>query len=291
MTLKNIILALLVAFAIPLSSAAAGHGQHIKFKDLDKGKVAIDPNKAYILFTVPDKAINAVSFLKVPDEALVEEYVALQTTLLDKANAKWAKKAASWDKKQKAGTAKGERPPAPTVASLNMVDIAFFKPLTVLRMSDSGQSGDKQFRYFLYEVDPGDYAYYGPAVLGPYYLPMGTCYCMGTYQFTVKAGTITNLGNILAFPGPAPIDPALIEYVVPAPLAQYSITNASFRAHGKMNNPYHITIGRAPEILGIFGYDRDIPLDLLAPDEVPAEVAAEAVAEPAAPEAELLPAP
>ena len=277
MQICKLLIAFLLAILIPTTptmAAREGHGEKVSFKDLAKGKVTIDPSKAYIFTALPDKSVNVSLFLKIPDEEDLADYAAIQDEHLAKATAKWEKKAANWDKQNKAGRATVSRPEQPTLATLDvvMLEPIFSRFVQLARWNESGKSVDKSVRYFLIEVLPGDYVYYGPATGGSPYVPSGSCFCMGTFGFTVKAGGITNLGNLLTQMESPEINPAIIDFTMAPELAQYPSTPVSLFAYGKINNPHHLIIGRSPPVAGILGYDRDIPLDLTAEEEVAVNV-------------------
>lgn len=283
MTFRKLLLAFLIAIIVPISptiAASDGHGKKVSFNDLAKGKVTIDPNKAYIFMALPDKQFFQAVFLKIPDEQDLAEDKTIQDENLAKATAKWEEKAANWDKQNKAGRATGARPDHPTLGNLDVgvFDPMFLKPVLILRPQESGKSTDNTLRYYLIEVLPGDYVYYGPAAISTNNIKLisenGQCFCMGAFGFSVKAGSITNVGNLLAQIGALELNPALIDFAMAPELAQYPSTPVRLFAYGKLNNPRHLIIGRSPPIVGILGYDRDIPLDLTAEDEVATDAVA-----------------
>ncbi|MFX8195559.1 hypothetical protein ABTL19_19220, partial [Acinetobacter baumannii] len=68
----------------------------------------------------------------------------------------------------------------------------------------NGEHGD--FGVFVTSLSPGDYVVAGT---------QSTCYCMGSYRFTVKAGELTDIGTLLVgLPSPNSVVP---EFRGPAP--------------------------------------------------------------------------
>jgi hypothetical protein len=133
-------------------------------------------------------------------------------------------------------------------------------------------------------MKPGHYVFYGPVATFPQ--PLGTCLCMGSLQFELRAGEITNAGmvtlNFLAAREPGkvtgqvmpkteldlPEDLNLVSWTPPVEgaavdprLAAYKVVAAELRAAGRMPNYFGVTIDRLTGLPGVLGYRRDQVID------------------------------
>jgi hypothetical protein len=145
---------------------------------------------------------------------------------------------------------------------------------------------DKTKNYYSYltSVKPGTYIWYGPIQLIPDVGYAGFCYCMGTVQFEVKPGIVTNLGNFLSLSPPvSEAESELLpevrfthmfgssvvrtsstaepDYAIPATLAEWPAEKGELHAAGKVNNFFGIVISRLPPVPGILSYRRDVVID------------------------------
>ncbi len=137
--------------------------------------------------------------------------------------------------------------------------------------------GEKYFQY-LHEVEPGEYTYYG-ALLFTGNGVVGSCYCMGSVKFEVRAGEITSLGDMMmmnwadndarskadVFYEPvAGLITSPIDFSTPSIPGGLPVVNAEFRAAGKMNNHYTAMVSRLPPMQGVLRYERDQVIDVKA---------------------------
>jgi hypothetical protein len=122
--------------------------------------------------------------------------------------------------------------------------------------------GDQGKSVYLQSLTPGSYRIYGIVSVTPEAVT-GTCYCMGSVKFTVKAGEITDLGTAKGGNSISPTRPT--EEIDPR-LKDWPIHAADYRAVGKLPNYFGITIGRIAPIKDVIEYDRDQIVDLLAED-------------------------
>ncbi len=109
---------------------------------------------------------------------------------------------------------------------------------------------------------------------------------MGTVEFEVKPGVVTDLGYLLAaveiwptlvpelvpFTNPRTkfvVSPSLIAASVrpvqagmplPAPLRAVPVAPARYRAFGKFSNYFHTTISRMTPVAGVLDYKGDQPI-------------------------------
>jgi hypothetical protein len=274
---------------------AAGLAKPVEEKNIISGKVKIEPDSGYIYSHGPNRAMGL--FLKLPDAQEKADYEAEWAKAFEKEKQKYFKKLASWEQSAKAArTAKTkvpERPVEPTEANFSIGPIELLNPVSFGPQFIYSKSENSDRFAYLNKVKPGTYVYYGPIMVAQ--AAMGTCYCMGSVQFEVKAGTITDLGNFLsaiprddpAFPRdnsdpkgsnaglygvyfgkPAP-QPEL-SFGLPESLKSYPSMPADFRASGMLENFYGITVSRMPPVPGVIAYDRGKIVDLKAQAEAPA---------------------
>ncbi|MEO8375793.1 MAG: hypothetical protein ABI471_11245 [Sphingomonas bacterium] len=283
--------ALLIAGLLILGAQARpAHAQSIEEKQIATGKFSFDPASSYIYLHAPFR--QAGMFLKVPDQADLDAYKKDWDAAFAKAKAKYSRQLANWEAEKKAasGTATqiSAKPIEPTPETFTIGDIEtrtvmMFGPQYVF----SKETANNHYSYFM-KVKPGAYIYYGPIMFDANAGFMGQCFCMGSVQFEVKPGVITDLGNFLIagtfqtpLNPPAPlvsftpegtfltmgkqkIEVGKFEWGLPASLKSFPSARADFHASGKMNNYYGIMVARMPAIPGILGYQRDKVIDLKA---------------------------
>lgn len=292
MSMRNTIAAALAALALVPSTALA-NGKAVEEKNLQSGKVSLDPEMGYI-FLHADNRTNGM-FLRVPDDSTRAEYLADWEEAFAKEEKKYPGKLKRWETDvamaQQTKTALPEKPLPPdretfSIGSIELRDVVSYGPQFVFSKGD-------RFSY-LTEVKPGTYIYYGPIFYGPGLAPAGSCYCMGTVRFEVKAGVITDLGNsLIAAPrreppydvntqmmlkmeedrvakGKSSILPTQdVVYGVPDSLKALPVVQAELHASGKINNYYGINVNRMPPIPGVLAYRRDTVIDVRTGEDVP----------------------
>lgn len=291
--IKRIIVAALAACTVAAPAVAALDPAAFKAV-ADKPTVALDPAKSYLIVqTLSGTA--ALTFVRRPEKADIDDYLARRAAALAKAHAKWAKKhaewqgqAANWDRlssQDRRGAKRPVEPVEPTDLNLafaaieqeNMVTIGPFNRFA------KGEGGST----FVHMVPPGRYVFYGPInIAAPI---VGTCLCMGSIEFEVKPGQIVNAGivkgNWIAErakakaegkPVPAsemdlPEGMNSISWEVPVAgaaidprLSAYRIVAADLRAAGRVPNYFGVNIDRMTPIPGVLDYDRDKILDMKA---------------------------
>lgn len=274
-------LTLLALAAAALVSAVPVAAQPVEEKNLVSGKVKILPDMGYIYLHGPARQ-NGL-FLRLPDEETVKEYEAKWAEELEKEKKRYVKAYKRWQTDvitaKQARQKLPEEPVEPTAENFSIGAIELMNPVSFgpqFIFAKSEGTAAKEFSY-LTAVKPGTYVYYGPIILAPNGVA-GTCYCMGTVQFEVKPGVITDLGNfLLVGPGADPDFPKRelqgsefglyqpqelanvygpVRYGVPTSLKAYPTEQADFRAHGPLGNYYGITVARMPPAKGILAYDR-----------------------------------
>jgi hypothetical protein len=292
----RIVAAACAALTIPsLASAEA-----VEEKNLVSGKQKLDPASGYIFVQAPYRTFGM--FLRVPDEGTRAEHKKDWDEAFAKAQKKYPDQLRSWQSRAEVARQTNkktpEKPiePTPETFSIDPIELrdqTAFGPMFIF----SKDEATGRFNY-LNQVKPGTYIYYGPLLMQPGMAAGGLCYCMGTVQFEVKPGVITDLGNFLiAAPTPtknwdvASVDswrraeekaiksgkplevpgfgvPALA-YGVPDSLKALPTVRAEFHASGKLNNYYALSLTRMPPIPGVLDYRRDTVIDLRTGQDVP----------------------
>jgi hypothetical protein len=266
----------------------------VEEKNIVSGKAKLDPAQGYIFLQAPTRTFGL--FLRQPDDATRADYQKDWDEAFEKARKKYERDLKSWENKVKLAKDGGTPAPAKpvevtretfSIGPILLRDMVSFGPMFVYTKSDTLYT-------YLNAVKPGVYIYYGPLLYGPAQPPAGQCYCMGTVQFEVKAGQITDLGNaLMALPvptvpysvgtqamllqnqeraakgkGPVWAAPQLA-FGVPDSLKALPAVQVEFHASGKLNNYFGVPIDRMPPIPGILSYRRDTVIDARTGSDVP----------------------
>ncbi len=277
---KTAILAGILACTFPAMAVA----QPVEEKNLKSGKDQITSDNGYI-FMYGDARFAGV-FLKLPDADDIAEYEADWEEKFAKARKKYERQAASYESRAEHARRNQlkvpERPVEPTPENFFIDPIEFrnmvsFGPQFVYAKAKA--KGKKIFSY-LQQVEPGTYVYYGPINLAGGNGVVGHCLCMGSIQFDVKPGVITNLGEALELGGTMmdsmnvdhdgaaialnlkPYPMKYVDYDLPEYLQQFESEIADLRASKKYPNRFGIPMERMRPLEGILAYDRDRPIDV-----------------------------
>lgn len=271
--------------------AVPGWAQAIEEKNLVSGKVKIEPDSGYIYLAGTTRQIGV--FLKVPSAEDIAAYAKEWEDSFKKAQDKYAKAFSRWEYDRKLAlkdkTKIPDRPVEPKAETFSIGDLetrnsVSFGPEFVFSKDKAGGN----YSYMM-KAKPGTYVYYGPIYFDPRAGATGMCYCMGSVQFEVKAGAITDLGNFLtaapdsSLQKTAPgkkivasgafismkVDPNAsttgpVRFGLPDSLKSYPSAQADFRAAAKMDNFFGLTVSRLPPVPGVLGYQRDKVVDLKA---------------------------
>ena len=253
----------------------------------DKPGVTLDSAKAYVLLR-SDMPVP-LYLMKVASADDQAAYDKLRADALVKAHDKYVKKQAQYDAavKENAKAPKGsplpplpEKPVEPTEANFEFTPVPLLTGVLIGPMYRFAK-GDGGSSTYLEELTPGEYRIYGPLAANPGVAAVGSCYCMGSVAFTVKAGEITDLGMIAAKANPpakrpegdssAPVImdgpllvPAGADVALDPRLSGARIVPAKFRPIGKLPNYFGVTVNRMPAMPGVMRYDRDRIVDLTA---------------------------
>ncbi|WP_428682498.1 hypothetical protein [Sphingopyxis sp.] len=277
--------------------------QAVEEKNLLSGKASIDAESGYLFVRGPVRQMGMI--LRLPDAETIADYEKDWAEAFAKVKAKYPSKLAGWY--HRAGTARKEgreyryeKPVEPTEENFSIGPIEFRGAVSFGPQFVFAKGKDVEEYSYLMELKPGRYAYYGPVWMAANGASAGACYCMGTVAFDVKRGVITDAGNFfLVGSGLDPDFPSAsgptsgselglyrptglsgqygpLAFGLPEILKKYPNEQADFRAYGKLDNVYGITIARMPPVPGVLAYDRDRIVDLKAE---PAAVNAPAAAD------------
>lgn len=292
---------LLGAAALAATLPVQASAQAVEEKNLLSGKAKIEADSGYIYVSGPIRQQGML--LRLPDAETIAAYEKDWAEALDKVQKKYPAKVKNCETKlllaQQKKTRLPEKPIEPTpenfaIGPIEMRDPASFGPQFVF-----AKGKETEHYSYLMKVKPGRYVYYGPIFWGANGAFAGSCYCMGSVAFDVKAGTITDTGNFfLVGSGTDPDFPARPEkqpgsemglyrpiagseqwgalaFGLPETLKAYPNEQADFRAHGKIDNFYKVTVGRMPPVAGVLAYERDKIIDLKASADAPSAEAAQ----------------
>ncbi|MFL9842680.1 hypothetical protein ABS767_17045 [Sphingomonas sp. ST-64] len=290
--MKTLMMAAAVALlaAGPAMAAPAAKKDKVVFVEAapvkDKPAVTLDPAKAYVMLR-SDAAIP-LHLMRVPSAEDQAKYDELRADALVEAREKYVKKKASYDKakiaydKTPKGSPKPELPKEPVEPTEENFEFTPFGLLTGVSIGPLNRfakgAGEDKVSTYVQELTPGTYRVYGMMSVLPGGGAFGSCFCMGSVKFDVKAGEITDLGRFVSkeMPKREPGDnakpmPIALDYRLPvagdavdARLQALPVRQASLKPVGKLPNYFGMTIDRFPAIDGVMRYDRDRIVDLTA---------------------------
>lgn len=274
----GLILASLAPSALAAKDPPIVPSKPIEEKYLASGQAAIAPDKGYIFLRAPSRFMG--TFVRVPDAQDRADYQFMLDKAFNKAVKAYPVKLELWQRdleiaRQLRGQKLPEKPEEPNRETFSIGDIAQRTAIGMGPLFMFSKSEDSsEFRY-MQEVKPGTYIYYGPVMFVPNGAAAGTCFCMGSVRFEVRPGEITDLGDFLTVAPDAAAQhsadillkaklehAAQASFGLPGSLAGYRSAPAQFRASGKLNNIYGITISRMPPVPGVLAYDRDTVIDV-----------------------------
>ncbi len=264
----------------------------------DKDDVVLDPNKAYLLVE-SDQPITS-NFIRLPTDAERENWELQRTSALQEAIEEYPDKFAKYQRKLENIRKNGSRvsPPTPPLdpeTSFGWPEIEQYRTLSMGPLHRFAKQKNQSL--YLYEVEAGQYAFYGTGFFG-----FNDCMCMGTVSFPVAAGAVTTLrvhmqkldaaGNVIeSFPeglsstdqmtrvGIALMPPTEFGYDPRIP--REMIKAAEFQVVGRLGNWFGGRVHRLAPVDGILAYDKDRIVDVRAEEEARmlAETKAQAVEE------------
>lgn len=233
----------------------------------DKPAVTLDPSLGYVLLRADVQ--TPMHLMRLPSAQDQQAYDAMRSAALQKEKKKYPGKVTSYKsdlatyellKKNNKSLKPPEPPIEPTEENFvftpfNLLAGASIGPMNRFSKGENGKS------VYLQSITPGTYRIYGLLSVAPGQAAVGTCFCMGSVKFTVKAGEIVDLGSIsrvgslIPFGADDEIDPRLRDW---------PISPADYRAVGKLPNYFGLTLGRITPIAMVIRYNRDRIIDLAA---------------------------
>lgn len=277
-----------VAALIAVSAPAVAVAQAVA----DKPTVALDPAKAYVMYATY-KGGQAMELIRDPDASDIATYKAAKARALAKARKRYASKLRTWQdqsdpKRATPGVAAGPKPVEPTDDTFAFHPIELDTMVPIGPMNRFSKAGEQSV--YLHEVVPGNYTVYGPIFALPNGTAVGTCLCMGTVQFKVEPGAVTDMGFMvgnmvelnrqLKETGASPIrDPLELPEgmttfaidqnragrIADPRIGTYPVRSAIYRPAGKRSNWHGVTVDRLSAMPAIFRYERDRQIDLTSP--------------------------
>ena len=256
------VLGMLVAF--PLAAKAP---EFVKSAPVaDRPTVVRDSSLGYVLLRADQP--TPLHLMRIPTAEDQAVYDDLRAKALEKERKKYPGKMKSYEsllasynviKKNNRLAKEPVKPIEPTESNFvftpfNLMAAASIGPMNRFAKGENGKS------VYLQSLTPGAYRIYGFMSVLPGGV-FGACLCMGSVKFTVKAGEITDLGNVTSS---QLLVPATSSADVDPRLNDWPIHSADYRAVGKLPNYFGLGIGRIQPIPGVIGYDRDQVIDLAA---------------------------
>ena len=279
--------------AVLFSSTVLAQSEALEEKNLLSGKAKIDPASGYIFTSGP--ARQWIELLRLPDAETIAEYEKDWAKAFAQVRADYPGKLKNWEVHVLAAHRQGrkprEKPIEPTAENFAIGPIEARQPVFIGPQYVFSKGEASETVSYLMKVKPGRYLLYRQ-LSAPDNGLIGMCFCMGTIAFEVKPGVITDMGDfVFAGPGRDPAFPERpdkapgsewglyrpiggagrpVAFGLPDTLKAYPSERADFRAYGKLDNFYGITVGRMPPIAGVLAYDRDKIIDLKAAPATPA---------------------
>lgn len=236
----------------------------------DRPAVTLDPSLGYVFFR--SDVVTPIHLMRIASTEDQKVYEGMRAEALAKERKKYPGRLAAYKQdlqtyeilKKGGGSAKLPVPPIePTeenfvYPAFGLLAGASIGPFNRFAKGDGGRST------YLESITPGTYRIYGLLSVVPGAAAGGTCFCMGSVMFTVKAGEVTDLGTIEA----GTLLPAGHDVERDSRLIEAKILPARYVAVGKLPNYFGVTLGRMPPIPGVLEYDRDRIIDLTAEPSV-----------------------
>jgi hypothetical protein len=242
----------------------------------DKPVVQRDAQLGYVLLRADGP--SSLHLMRIASPADQAAYDTMRQRALDKETKRYAERLKVYKQTVAvAGKTDSKEKPPVEPTSENFVFTPFgllagvsIGPMNRFAKAEGGRS------LYLESLTPGDYRIYGPVTVVPGWAAAGTCFCMGSVKFTVKAGEVTDLGKLMLGGG---LEPAQQNVEVDTRLKDWPIRPADYRAVGKLPNYFGVTLGRIGPMPGVIRYERDRIIDVKGGQEsAPAVVAVAATA-------------
>jgi len=278
---------LVASLGLALLAPQALLAKPVEEKNVSSGKEELDPAMGYILLSGPERQTG--TFIRVPDDETWKKYEEDRLKAFAKAQKRYASELSTWKANAEIAKSNGAiplvKPEAPTLATftidpIELRDTESFGPLFAYAKGETIT--------YLSAVKPGKWVWYGQIFFGNNGAAMGTCYCLGSVQFEVKPGVVTDLGTSLVnaprwemendvarltlrdmnakrvASGKEPIRTLVsgpVKYGLPASLQSWPSVQAELHASPKMNNYFGVLVSRVAPIPGVLAYHRDVIVD------------------------------
>jgi hypothetical protein len=262
--------------------------QSIEEKNVVKSERKFDSSSGYVFLHGATRQVGI--FLRIPSQQDVAEFTKEWEAAFAKATEKYAKRLKQWElEREVAAHTKVKLSEKPVEPNAQNFSIGTLETRGAIRFGpEHVYSKDKaagKYNYMM-EVQPGTYIYHGPIFFDPQNGYVGTCFCMGSVQFEVKAGFVTDLGNFLTEGPNASDDVKVPTSAIIVPNSMFGATKiearqgigkavfglpdslkgwpsvvADFRASAKSDNHFGVMVSRMPPIPGVLSYKRDRVVD------------------------------
>lgn len=240
----------------------------------DRPTVTADPSMGYVLLR--SEIATPVHLMRVASPEDETVYAGMRQAALEKEKKKFPGRLAAYQSQLRLYEAmkKNGTPSAkPSAAPVEPTDANFqFTPFNLLAGATLGPmdrfaKGENGESTYLQAITPGSYRIYGLVMVVPNGAAGGTCFCMGSVKFTVRAGEVTDMGQLRRGSAASSslltvLVPAASDMTIDSRIKDWKIVPADYRAVGKLPNYYGITLSRIASMAGVIGYDRDKIVDL-----------------------------
>lgn len=267
----------------------------ISEQDVVKGKIKLKSDLGYLFLRSPGRL--AGTLIRVPDAAEIEKYRTDRAAELVKQQAAYVTQLARWERNDERNRRdRVTSPPKPAEPSDENLDFPTLQSQLINGFGPTyayAKSDDTGEFTYLTLLKPGRYIWYGPVFWDANQGHIGACLCMGSVQFDVAAGQVTDVGNFLSAAPRTQDHPtagmgevsfanglgnssinlegrnADVTYGLPSSLAAWPVRTAEFHASGKMDNFFGVMISRMAPVPGILNYRRDVVIDERTGAELP----------------------
>lgn len=229
----------------------------------DQPIVTRDPAMGYLLLRADMQ--TPLHLMRIASEEDQKAYDAMRAAAFAKEQKKYPSRLAEYRRSLATYEVlkKTDRHAKMPVAPIEPTEANFvFTPFGLLAAASFGPAnrfakGENGKSVYLQSITPGTYRIYGPMFVSTQGA-MGSCFCMGSVKFTVRAGEVTDLGTVRSANRLAPAS-NLVE--VDPRLKDWPARRADYRAVGKLPNYFGLQVSRIDSIIGVIRYDRDRIID------------------------------
>lgn len=271
-------LALSAGLFAPMTADAQSKRTQLRATDA----VDLNDGRAYVYYRSNGR--NAMQFLRsvTPEEAA--EHAVRRTEALTKARERYARQLRNWEANREADRKRGINSAKPVEPTDENFAFAGPEADNFVEVNQGRVFWNAKPEYgYLLALEPGEYTIVGPITNTGQAL-VGTCMCMGSVRFEVKAGVVNDLGHLLVahelsagdVPELAPhargdaraathlmgVRPESAGSSLPTTIPAGAIARVDYRAAPKMPNHFGVVINRIAPLPGVIAYDEDRVIDL-----------------------------